>query len=108
MTEVSESFRTQVLLSFQRALWGMVTPDLVAVAVGWETGAIHGRFVYQAPLATDRHEIVSEVETYVLADFPPDVRTQFEVEVEVDNNARSYAPGEGWWAYVRRPPTGAA
>ena len=102
------SFRISVLLSIQRALWGMVTPDLVAVAVGWETGEIHARFVYQAPIAPDRPEIVSEVETYVLADFTPEVRTEFEVEPEFGDNARTFAPGEAWWAYVRRSPTNPA
>jgi hypothetical protein len=93
-----------VLLSLQRALWCTVTPDLVAVAVGWETGAIHARFVYLVPLPPVRREIVSEVETYVVADFAPEVRTEFGIEVESDDNARTLAPGEAWWAYVRRSP----
>lgn len=98
------SFRSQVLISIQRALWQMVTPDLVAVAMGWRTGVVHARFVYVDPVGPDQHEIVSEVETYVIADFPADLRTDFIAVERTDSNSPHFEPGEEWWAYVRREP----
>ena len=44
------SFRTQVLLSLQRALWDAVTADLLVVAVGWTDGCIRARFIYEGQI----------------------------------------------------------
>jgi hypothetical protein len=99
-----ESFRTQVLLSIQRAPWDMVTPDLVAVAVGWQSGVISARFGYDGPATEDRRAIVNEVETYVIADFPPDTPTDFAVRNSADSDSRNFEGDEAWWAYRRHDP----
>lgn len=97
-----QDFRTLVLLSLQRALWGMVTPDLVAVAVGWSSRRIHARFVYESAITPQIAEIVREVETSVLADFPAETETDFRAEVGSASSASEFQEGEAWWAYRRR------
>lgn len=92
--------RTKVLLSLQRALWGMVTPDIRAVAVGWDTGIIRVRVIFDHAVTTEDLDVVSEIETSVLADFGPGVTTDFTADFSKD--PFHHLPGERWWAYVRR------
>lgn len=94
-------FRAQVLLSVQRALWGVITPDVRAVAVGWGDHVVHVRFVYDHPVGEEEDEVVADVETEVLADLEPDVMTVFTAAFD-DSPVVSRLPEEGWWAYLRR------
>lgn len=59
--------REAALLSMQRALWDMVTPDLRGVALSWGESQINARFLYDLQNTQPVAEIVYEVETYVLA-----------------------------------------
>lgn len=70
----------QILLSFQRALWDMVTPALRAVAVRPEGPIIRARFLYEMEPGETEREIVAEVETYVLADFDESIDVEFQAE----------------------------
>jgi hypothetical protein len=100
MSTEPAAFRVEVLLSFQRALWDMVTPALRGVAVRYSYPTILARFIYET-LGGDETMLVAEVETYVLADFAPlvDVRC---IAVAVPPSAhRDLAPGEEW-VYLRR------
>ncbi|WP_020579289.1 hypothetical protein [Actinopolymorpha alba] len=94
------SFRTEVLLSLQRALWGMITPDIRAISVGWKDGIIRVRFIYDHQVTENDLEIVSEVEGEVLADFEPHVAADFSAEFSSEEMAS--LRNDGWWAYVRR------
>jgi hypothetical protein len=95
------SFRTQVLLSLQRALWGLIPPCLRAVAVGWEGGVARARFVFDHEPDADDLEAVSDVEGYVIGDFAPGQPVEITVDVDPAGPFR-HLPHEGWWAYVRR------
>jgi hypothetical protein len=64
-------FRVTVLLSLQAALVGAVTPDLRAVLVVPNREITKIRFVYDTRSVDEEIlELVSEVETLVLADLP--------------------------------------
>lgn len=93
-------FRTQVLLSLQRALWGVITPDIRAIAVGWGEGSINARFIYEHSVSAADWETVREVETQVLADLDEGIRTNFTAEF-VPGPGFSLSPQEEWWAYMR-------
>ncbi|RZT07405.1 hypothetical protein EV649_8112 [Kribbella sp. VKM Ac-2569] len=54
------AFRVEVLLSFQRALWDLVTPNLRAVAVRPTYPRIEARFLYET-VGREEHLLVSEV-----------------------------------------------
>jgi len=96
-----EGFLPDVLLSFQRALWDMVTPELRGVAVSPERPVIEARFLYERPPTEDEIQIVAEVETYVVSDFGLDVDVSFRA-VEVPTSLpRDLEVGERW-VYLRR------
>jgi hypothetical protein len=73
-------FRTLVLLSLQRALLGMVTPDLRSVEVALDGGRVHAIFAYDGDVTDDHREIVSEVEGMLIGDLDDDVDVRFEAE----------------------------
>ncbi|WPF82518.1 hypothetical protein SANBI_000123 [Sanguibacter sp. 4.1] len=100
MTTDPNSFLIEVLLSFQRALWDMVTPTLRAIAVKPSYPLIEARFIYEV-VSDEEQEIVDEVGAYVIADFLPPVDIRFtavalpgEVERELESGER--------WVYRRR------
>lgn len=93
------SLRVETLLSLQRALWNMVTPDLRGVAVSWRDSEVRVRFLYNERTEI-QDEIVGDVETYLLADLSAESRTHFHVEVSSSPD-RPLSPDETW-AYLRR------
>lgn len=70
MTDATDSsLRTRLLLSIQRALWGVVTPNLRCVYVGVVGKKVYCTFVYaKAPSAVER-DAASVAGTEVIADF---------------------------------------
>ena len=95
----------QVLLSFQRALWDMVTPGLRAVAVRPEGPTIRARFLYETEPGENERGIVAEVETYVLADLDESLDVEFQalcLPLEVDR----VADPDEHWVYRRYEPDG--
>jgi hypothetical protein len=78
MTDLNEDLRIDVLLSLQRALLGMVTPDLRAVEVAIEGRDVRGRFIYDGEITEEHRELVDEVETLLIADMEHDVKARLE------------------------------
>ena len=101
MTRGSSDFRVQALLSIQRALWDAVTPDLRAVTLRVQEPAIIGRFLYQNPPGCEQREIVSEVESYVIADFDKTVSVSFVAYHLPLGVSRDLREGEEW-VFMRR------
>ncbi|HEV2058706.1 MAG TPA: hypothetical protein VGR11_05070 [Solirubrobacteraceae bacterium] len=66
------------MLSLQSALLGMVSPDLRAVEVWIEDRSVRGRFAYDGELTDDHREVVSEIETLVIADLTDDAKLELE------------------------------
>lgn len=99
MTPDPATFRIEVLLSFQRALWDMVTGGLRAVAVRPQFPLIEARFLYDV-VRQEEELIVAEVETYVIADFLPPIDVRFSA-VAAGTGERELHPGEEW-VYRRR------
>jgi hypothetical protein len=79
MTESASEFRVTVLLSFQRALSGAVTPDLRAVLVRIYPQLIRAYFLYDAEYSEEARDIVSDVEGLVLSDMVPGIETRFDI-----------------------------
>lgn len=98
MTPDPAAFRVEVLLSFQRALWDLVTPNLRAVAVRPTFPRIEARFLYES-VGHEEHLLVSEVGAYVVADFVPPVDIRFDA-VAVPQSRELLAGEE--WVYRRR------
>lgn len=95
MTYDPAVFRTEVLLSFQRALWDMVTPALRAVAARPAFPLIEARFLFEA-VGEEERMIVDDVEAYVIADFVPPVSVRFTAVAAPSNASRELDPGEEW------------
>ncbi|MFC7502831.1 hypothetical protein ACOACQ_02640 [Nocardioides sp. CPCC 206347] len=103
---MSDGLRTEILLSMQRALWEHVTQDLRGVAVEYsgelDRGAhVVARFLYEGDAGPLQRECVSESEAYFLADFLPDMSTEF---VAVDHADRDLQ-GDEMWVFLRWEPT---
>lgn len=96
--------RTTVLLSFQCALWDAVTPELRGVAVRIGDAHVEGRMIYDHEPDEDEIETCSEVETYVIADFPDDVVIRLRAVAVVSPEPRNLLPSEEW-VYVRKEPS---
>lgn len=96
-------FRIQVLvlLSFQRALWDMVTPPLRGVAIRLAEPLVEARFIYEHEPMEDEVQIVAEVETYVIADFTPPTNVNFKAVGASPPAPRELITGEEW-IYLRR------
>ncbi|CAN7313405.1 hypothetical protein LJR078_001740 [Arthrobacter sp. LjRoot78] len=97
----SLDFRIQVLISFQRALWDMVTPPLRGVAILLAEPLIEARFIYEHEPTDDQVQIVAEVETYVIADFTPPTNVSFKAVGALPPAPRELLPREEW-IYLRR------
>ena len=93
-------FRVEVLLSFQRALWDMVTPSLRGIAVKPISPLIEARFIYER-VTEDESSIAAEVEAYVVADFLPPVDVAFKAVAAPSGTARTLEANEEW-VYLRR------
>lgn len=70
MSEPSGEFRSQLLLAFQVALLGMVTPALRAVTVGWEGKRIAAKCIFDHAVVSDDWETCSDIEGELHASFP--------------------------------------
>ncbi|WP_077489822.1 hypothetical protein [Sinomonas mesophila] len=89
-----------MLLSFQRALWDMVTPPLRGVAIRLTEPLIEARFIYEHQPTEDEIQIVAEVETYVIADFTPPTIASFKAVGASLLAPRELMTGEEW-VYLR-------
>lgn len=98
-------FRVQVLHSFQRALWDMITPPLRGVAIRLIEPLIEARFIYEHEPTEDEIQIVAEVETYVIADFTPPNHVRFKAIGASPPAPRELVTGEEW-VYLRREAGG--
>lgn len=95
-------FRLRVLLSIQRALWQMVTPQLRAIAISTKAPQkLRARFLYDIAPGPLEREIVSETQAYVIADFDENLDTSFMPEYHPAPRPLELGPEEEW-VYLRR------
>jgi hypothetical protein len=94
------TFRIEVLLSVQRALWDMVTPALRAIAVRPRYPLIEARLLYET-VGEEQRQLALELEAYVVADFLPPVGVRFEAVEIPETVQRELETGEEW-VYRRR------
>ena len=100
---IDHEFRISALLSMHRALWEMVTPDLRAVTIRVGDDLVRGRMIYEHDPDEDERELVSLVETYVIADFLPEVEVVVVPDVVRPPVRVDLLPGEEW-IYRRYEP----
>lgn len=98
----ASDFFVDLRLSVQRALWGVIPDSLRAVALGASGHRGTARFVFDEEPGEDELELVSEVLTEVIADFPGGASFEFGSE-QAAGGPLAFEPGESWWAYVRAP-----
>jgi hypothetical protein len=92
--------RTEVLLTFQVALLGMVTANLRAVTVSWTATRIEGHLHFDGAIGEAEEEIASDVEAEIMASFP-----NHEISVTAQRCDPPQAPnleGGEAWVYGRR------
>ena len=88
--------RIKILLSLQKALLGEVTPELKGVTIGWTNSTITGIFYYDCIISDDILEIVEEIETLVMADFP-----DHHVDFRILEHQDELPDGLNEWVYLR-------
>jgi hypothetical protein len=99
----SLDLRTRALISIQRSLWDLVTPNLraVALAVDRDAPKISARFMFaEGPSGEDVLD-TSEAETYTMADFGPTMSVEFVAVQCPTATPREVLPGEEW-VYLRK------
>src|ERR1700733_14322379 len=62
--------RASALLSFNRALWGEVSPKLRCAKILWDKSTIRLFFYYDGDISEEDHESSECAATEVIADFP--------------------------------------
>lgn len=100
MRHSASELRQRVLLAFQVALLGMVTPSLRGVTVRWDERRILGRCFFDGPIGVAEREVCSDIEGEVIASFP-----EHEVQViaeRLDSPRDLTAESLGAWVYRRR------
>ena len=100
MANSEYSLRQRVLLVFQVALLGMVTPSLRGVTVGWKDRRIRARFFFDGPTREAERDVCSDIEAEVLASFP-----DYEVEVHAERLDAPHELGPAMldaWVYRRK------
>lgn len=98
--------RTDVLLFVQRALWEIPTADLRGVSVGVRERAISADFHYDGPISDQHRELVSEAETQLIADMPPEVSVHFQA-VSTPRPEPLSLDELSDWVFLRWEPTSA-
>lgn len=101
---VGLTFFASFRLSLQRALWATIPSSLRAIAVGSSGGVGHARFLFDGVPGEVEDELVWEVESQVVSDFPGTAR--FDFRAARDEGRLCFECGETWWVYVRREPDG--
>lgn len=95
------SFRMQVQLSLQRALWDIVTPSLRGVVARAAYPYIQARFLYEQ-VSMEERDLVSEVEVLVVADFLPPVQGGVRGRASACLGASRHSPR---WRLLGVPPS---
>jgi hypothetical protein len=93
-------FRLGVLRMVQVALLGMVTPELRGVTVAFDAKRIHALFIYDGAITDEMEDIVSTVETEVMASYIDHL-----VEFEAVASSRSIRLSDytlGYFVYARK------
>ena len=101
MVEISEEteLRREVLIAFQTALLGMVTPNLRGVSVNWDNWRIAGLFVYEGQISELEKEIMSDVEGEVISHFSRHTIDLLARESDAIVNLEQFSLGV--WVYRR-------
>lgn len=94
-------FRPAVLLSAQRALWDVVTPNLRSAAVEIGDSRATLRFVFENEPDDEDLENLSLAETYMIADFGDDVTIDSRAAWTPMGSPRELLPGE-YWVFYRK------
>lgn len=93
--------RVRVLLSLQRALLGSIIAQVRAVDVCWNESEIRIRFAVDGREDPRLEEILTDVETEVLADFVPDADVSIGVErIDSPLPISEFSPFQGECARV--------
>lgn len=91
--------RTRILLSAQRALLGMITPNMRAITVGWQGPRIRLRFYFSYPPSEAEIELTSTVAGEMIADFEEATIAE---EAMVSQEKLSNLELLDAWIYIRR------
>lgn len=100
MSGTSQELRRRVLLTFQVALLGMVTPTLRGITASWGDHRILGRCFFDGPLGEEEREMCSDIEAELMASLP-----EYEVEVSAERRDTPEELGPvslGAWVYRRK------
>ncbi|MEU4454559.1 hypothetical protein AB0F44_24725 [Nocardioides sp. NPDC023903] len=94
-------FRVSVLLSMQRALWDLVTPNLRGVAIRIAPVRVEARFLLENEPTDEDLENISEAETAMMADVRNDVAVSFTASWVPNSLPRDLEQSEEW-VYLRK------
>ena len=93
--------RCEVLLCLQNALLGAVASNLRAVLVRYDSSSVHFEAYYDGPIGEDEREVMSLVETEVLAALPASNTVEHSL-TRLD--APAPIPKERIWVFFRKEP----
>jgi hypothetical protein len=93
--------RADAPVYLRRALGGMVTPELRGVTISVGDNVVRARMIYEREPTDDERELVSVVETELIADFPPEDDITVVPDSAPPPAQPDLLPGEEW--VYRRP-----
>ena len=95
-------FRCGVLIAFQVALLGMVTPSLRGVTVGWDANNIHAICFYDCDIGDEEEESASDIEGEIMAHYYPNCHVSVIAEAAKDISDNLNSRTLKAWVYFRK------
>ncbi len=94
------NLRSDVLIAFQVALLGMITPSLRGVTVNWDSVKINAEFFYDCEIGDEEFETTNDIEGEICASFPNhEVKvTAYRLDFPDDLNSKTLKA----WVYRRK------
>lgn len=97
--------RAEAIIFMNRALTGMVTPELRGVVIRAGDNLVHARMTYEREPTEDDREPASEVGTEIIADDLPEVEVIVQADAVLPAVRPELRPEESW-VYRRRETPG--
>ena len=100
--EEQQKLRTEVLLSAQKALLGMIYPEVRAIAIGYLEKTLKLLYYLEREPNESDYEILEEVTSEIIADFPSETFDHIEEICLFSEKRMNDLENLNGWIYIRK------